>query len=131
MDEIIIYLLTACLFTCIIEIIPLVFVKGDKRKWISTSIICNVITNPIINILMILLSLVIFNNVLLCVLLILSEIAIIVFEAFLYYNIMDASVKKCAIVSTVCNFISFTLGIILWQLLDAAIQTSAGPPMDF
>lgn len=118
MSNLIIYLLIAFSLTCLIEIVPLFFVKSNKIKWICSSVLCNFITNPLLNILLLLFSLIIVNDIVLYGLLITLEILAIAFEAFLYHNITDNSIKKCVTISAVCNCISFAFGLILENLIE-------------
>lgn len=116
------YILSALVLTCVSEIVPLLFVKGNKKKWITSSLLCNVITNPIINILYMLMVAVIENDIIIFGILIMLEVLVVVFEAFLYHNNTDESIKKCTIVSIICNVFSFVLGQGLFYLLEYALN---------
>lgn len=116
-------LLFLCSVTCLIEMIPLSFLR-NKSKWIKTSLICNVVTNPLINVALALLSTVINDALLYIVITVVLEIAVIAFEAFIYYNVMDESVRKCLLVSLLANFCSFAVGAIAFFALEALSQPS-------
>lgn len=121
MGTIIFILLLLCAGTCLIEIVPLLFFKNAK-KWIKTSLLCNVITNPIINLVLALLTLVVTNEVLFIAIAIIMEIAVIVFETFIFYTVTDESLKKCIMVSVLINLCSFAIGLLLTGLLEIANQ---------
>lgn len=120
------YILFALALTCAFEIVPLLFVRGNKKKWIASSLLCNVITNPIINIIFMLVALAIENENVTFGILILLEVLVVAFEAFLYHNITDESIKKCIKISFVCNLFSFVLGLLLFNLVEYAINPT-GP----
>ena len=113
MGVIIFYLLCICLLTCIAEMIPLLFLK-KRKKWIKTSLLCNVITNPIVNLLFYILANFIESEADIIAVIVVLEIAVILFEAFIFYNVMEESAKKCVIVSIVINTFSFLFGIVLF-----------------
>ena len=112
MGGIILILLILCISTCIIEMIPFLFLKNCS-KWIKASLICNLITNPIINLILALLTLLVTNNVVFILIAIVLEIAVIIFEAYIYHNIMDENMVKCIILSALCNILSFGIGLLL------------------
>ena len=92
--------------------IPFLFLKNCS-KWIKASFICNFITNPIINLILALLTLLVTNNVVFILIAIVLEIAVIIFEAYIYHNIMDENMVKCIILSALCNILSFGIGLLL------------------
>lgn len=96
--------------TCIIEMIPLLILK-NRGKWIKTSLLCNVITNPIINLLLGILTCITTNNIILILATVVLELSVVGFEAFIYYNVMDARVKKCVVISLLTNICSFAIGL--------------------
>lgn len=116
MGGIILILLILCISTCIIEMIPFLFLKNCS-KWIKTSFLCNLITNPIINLILALLTLLVTNNVIFILIAIALEIAVIIFEAFIYYNVLDENMRKCIILSILSNILSFGVGLLLSNAL--------------
>ena len=100
MGELITSLVIICALTCIIEMIPLIFLK-KRGKWIITSFLCNVITNPIMNIILAILAVYVTNLAVYIGIVIVLEIAVILFEAFIFYNVMDESKRKCIIVISI------------------------------
>ena len=116
MGGIILILLILCIATCIIESIPFLFLQG-KSKWIKTSILCNFITNPILNLILALLTVFITNNSVLIIIAVILEIAVIIFEAFIYHNVTDEKFRSCLILSALSNALSFGIGLILSNAL--------------
>ena len=113
MGGIIIILLALCISTCVIEIIPLLFLK-NKGKWIKTSILCNVVTNPILNMVLAFLTLVIASNLIFIIITVILEIAVVGFETFIYYNAIDEKLRKCIVISLLTNICSFAMGLIIF-----------------
>lgn len=121
MGTIIFILLLLCVGTCVIELVPLLFLK-DAKKWVKTSLLCNVITNPIINLVLALLTLLIANEILLIAVAIILELAVIAFESFIFYTVTDESLKKCIIVSLLINICSFAIGLLFTGILELVTQ---------
>lgn len=124
MGELITSLVIICALTCIIEMIPLIFLK-KRGKWIITSFLCNVITNPIMNIILAILAVYVTNLAVYIGIVIVLEIAVILFEAFIFYNVMDESKRKCIIVSIVINTCSFLIGFLITYAIQIADQSSS------
>ena len=123
MINIILILVILCGLTCLVEAIPLLFFnKAKRRKWINTSFLCNFMTNPILNILLVILSIYITNQALYFLTVILLEIIVIIFEAFIFYNVMGESFKKCLAVSLLVNMVSFILGLLLFKIINILDQ---------
>lgn len=117
MEGIILILVLLCVSTCIIEIIPFLFLK-NRFKWIKTSLLCNVITNPIMNTILAILTLFIRDNTVFFIITVILEVAVVVFEAFIYYNVMDESAWKCVVLSLLANVCSFAIGVIFLEWLE-------------
>ena len=112
MGQIINILLKLLIATCVFEIIPLLFFKS-RGKWIATSLLCNALTNPLLNVILFLVSGFISNQAIYIVIVLVLELAVVAFEGFIIYNVMNESVAKCIKVSVLCNAFSFTMGLIL------------------
>ena len=126
MGELITFLVIICGLTCIIEMIPLLFLKR-RGKWIISSFLCNVITNPIMNIILAILAVYVTNLAVYICIVIALEIAVILFEAFIFYNVMDESKRRCIIVSIVINTCSFLIGFLLAYAIQIADQSNSYP----
>lgn len=126
METIITFLVIICVLTCIIEIIPLLFLK-NRWKWIRTSLLCNVITNPIMNTILAILAIYVTNLIVYAGIVIILEIAVIMFEAFIFHNVMDESMKKCMVISVIINICSFIVGALIIYAIDLADRSSGSP----
>ena len=104
------------LSTCFIEMVPHFFLK-KRLLWIKTGLLCNVATNPFVNILLILMSIIFKNHELIIVTTILLELIVVFVEMMLYNLILNERLSKCLLVSAMCNLLSFTIGL----LFDAFI----------
>lgn len=122
MIAIIIILAFLCALTCIVEILPLLFLE-QRLPWIKASLLCNVLTNPILNLSLALLGYVLPDQNALIVLLVVLEIAVVFFEAFLYHKLLGESYKKCLLISLICNTCSFGVGL----LLSSGLYHAWGP----
>ena len=112
MGQIINILLKLLIATCVFEIIPLLFFKS-RGKRIATSLLCNVLTNPLLNVILFLVAGFISNQATYILIVLVLELAVVAFESFIIYNIMNESATKCIKVSAVCNAFSFTMGLIV------------------
>lgn len=109
MDLIIRALVTACCATCVLEILP-VFCIGKSLRWVKASLVCNIVTNPALNTLLLLLAQFITNSsVILCIIIVL-EVLIIIVEAYFYKMMLQELFVKCLLISFLANLISFLVG---------------------
>ena len=122
MGTIITFLVIICALTCIIEIIPLLFLK-NRRQLIKTSLLCNVITNPIMNIILAIFAVYVTNLTAYTGIVIVMEIAVIMFEAFIFYNLIEESIKKCVVISVIINICSFIVGFLITYAINLADQS--------
>lgn len=107
--------------TCVIEMIPLLFFKNGT-KLIKTSLLCNLITNPLLNTILGFFTLFELEQSLFIIITLLLEVCVIIFEAFIYYNTTEESKIKCFFVSLITNLLSFGLGLLLFGTLEAISQ---------
>lgn len=112
MGQIIKILLKLFIATCIFEIIPLLFFK-NRGKRIATSLLCNIVTNPLLNVILFLVSALVPNQAIYIVVLLILELAVVALESFIIYNVMDENVTKCIKVSAICNAFSFLMGLVV------------------
>lgn len=108
----IITLVVLCLLTCIIELIPFLFLS-ENGKWIKASFLCNVITNPIANVILIIAGTYITNQTALICIAVALEIVVVAYEAYMYHHIMDASIVKSVVMSVIANAASFIVGLLI------------------
>ncbi len=105
-------LLTALFLTIVIESIPLVFFS-PRKKYLSVGFLCNILTNPLLNCLRILIYSFYPNPKVLLIFTIVSEVLIILGEGWLYVNILHISPRKGLFISALCNGLSYGLGLLL------------------
>lgn len=109
-------LLSAFVMTCVLEIFAVLFFK-ERKRLVGASLVCNVLTNPALNLFLVLMSSVLtasrwyIPTVLIC------EIAILFFEGWLYTMLTDIKKKKCYAISAAANIFSFTAGLLISALL--------------
>lgn len=113
MDIIILAVFLACVITMLIEFIPALFVK-EKVGWIKTSILCNVVTNPILNLTMLLMFAAHIPEPILLLVGFIGEIVVFRFEGYIYKRVLGKSKKMCLTYSAVANLLSFLIGSIVW-----------------
>jgi hypothetical protein len=137
MSKLLLALALCCGLTCLIEIVPALFLR-DRKKWVKVSLINNVITNPILNTLILVetvfqyeiypkdlfyswmvkldyLNVYVYAHNIFVLLL---EVAVIIFEAWVYRKMVGASWKKCLLFSVVANVVSFGIGILLEPIFN-------------
>lgn len=106
-------LFTALLFTIAIESLPLLFLK-PRKDWVRTGLLCNVLTNPLLNSLRILIYSFYPNEQFLLILTLCMEILVALGEGWFYRELVHVSAKKALWISALCNCLSFGIG--LWIL---------------
>ena len=111
----IIVLLLLCGATCLLEMIPCIFMP-NRKKWVKASVVCNLITNPILNLTLLLLQSFIFTDAWMLCITILLEVVVIGFEAFLYKHLVQEELWKCLLFSFVANVLSFGCGMYIMSL---------------
>ena len=108
-------LLCALVLTCILEIIPLAFLR-PFRRWLGASLICNVLTNPLLNCIL-QYSYARLSAPEITALTIALEAGVVVCEAVLYRLILAEPMKKCAAVSLGSNAFSYGAGKLMEFLI--------------
>ena len=106
------YLLAVCLATIVLEIIPILFLK-DRKSWWKASIVCNIVTNPLLNVTVLLLSVCLPDAVPLLPIILLSEAAVVLTEAYFYHRMLNAARLTCLMFSAAANTLSFGIGMLL------------------
>jgi len=109
-------LLWALLLTLIIEGAA-VLIIFRRAKYVCYSVLCNLLTNPALNLLLAL-SVNIFGGRAYYPLLITSELAVIFIEAAVYRYICGFGTRKSVLLSAVLNALSFAAGLLLFNYKD-------------
>ena len=80
------------------------------KKWIFASVICNLATNPLINLILYPL----YGHSIYALVFLLLEIGVVIAEAFIYKGILRCKFKRCIIASLIANALSCIGGIIIF-----------------
>lgn len=111
MSELLTFLASMCLVTGCVESIPALFQK-DKLAWWKASIVCNVVTNPVLNVLVALLTSALDGNMnWITPVFILLEGIVVFLEAWFYQKMLGKDYSKCLIFSGIANMLSYCAGI--------------------
>ena len=120
---ILLYLVMLLLSTFLLELIPLLFLRR-RWEWFRVSLLCNVITNPLINTILLMVGAVSYSDITFVIVALVLELLIIPAEAWIYRNLLGESWKKCLMVSLIANVFSFGVGFLVLTLPDLV----AAPP---
>lgn len=116
MTELLKILVVALSVPLLLESIPVLFLRNRKAWW-KASVLCNVVTNPILNIIVILLSTVLPGGNVVSWIVLALEVAVVFFEAWLYGLMLGNTYKSCLLFSLIANGISFVAGSALNGLI--------------
>lgn len=108
MIEILLYLALCFAITVLLESIPILFLR-EKKAWWKASLICNVITNPTLNLIILLLTWLLWRqnwDTLRFAL----EMTVVFLEAFFYHRMLGKGFVRCFLLSLIANAISFVIG---------------------
>lgn len=105
-----------CGATILLEAIPCLVVR-EKRAWWKASVICNMVTNPILNVLLLLLVSMSFPEGVIKTTLMLLELVVVLVEAHFYKRMLNKKFLWCFLFSVVANLISFGVGMLLNSML--------------
>lgn len=108
-------LVSLCLATILLESIPVLFVR-NKGAWLRAGLICNVVTNPILNLLMFLMTTYVQNDGLVTAAMLLLEGAVVLIEACFYRKMLDKSRISCFGFALIANALSFGTGMFFFSL---------------
>lgn len=111
------YLIIMCAGTIVLESLPVLFVRR-KKAWWKASVLCNLVTNPLLNVLMLLVIAVVPNRAIFMTVLVTLEVCVICVETYFYRCMMKKSWRHCAVYALAANLISFGASIPLTMLLD-------------
>lgn len=115
MIEVLLLLACVCGTTILLESIPVLFMK-NKKAWWKASVLCNVVTNPILNTVILLLALLQSEGDLVSYIVIVLEVVVVFLEAYFYRLMLDKTYKCCIVFSLVANGLSYGTGVILSYL---------------
>ena len=93
-----------------------VFLK-DRKKWILSGLLCNVVTNPLLNVIVLLLYVFVDNVCIQYSIIIFLECVVLFTEAGLYKLMLEKKYKTCLLASAACNAVSFSVGLI-WNIIQ-------------
>ena len=103
-----------CLATILLEGIPVLFVR-DRNAWWRASVICNIVTNPTLNLLVFLLTAYIPDIGIMTVIVPALELIVVLTEAWIYRKMLSSSVPVCFLFSLIANALSWGIGTVLMQ----------------
>lgn len=109
MIKVLLILALCCVTTILLESIPILFLK-NKKAWWKASILGNVVTNPVLNVIVLLLRILLPEDNLVTGVIIVLEIAVVFFEAWFYRLQLSNPYKDCILFSLLANGLSFVLG---------------------
>ena len=110
---ILLMLVALCLATIILESIP-VLVVHHKLAWWKASLICNVVTNPILNVVIFLLTAILQSNDVIYPVILVLECAVVLIEAYFYQRMLNSRFTACLVFSLIANLLSFSAGMFLY-----------------
>lgn len=102
-------LILALLLTCLFEGIVICGFE-PWRRWLSASIVCNLLTNPLINLILYPL----YGHSVYALVFVLLEITAVIAEALIYKGIIKCKLGKCILASLTANTLSCISGIIIF-----------------
>lgn len=112
MKQVVFSIFIALFLTCITEAVVQSFLK-DRKKWIISGLLGNVVTNPLLNVIVLILYAFVDSECVLYSIIILLECVILFTEAGLYKLMLNKTYKACLLVSAACNAVSFSVGLLL------------------
>lgn len=107
---ILLVLATMCGATILIEGIPTLLQK-DRKAWWKASVICNVVTNPILNVLILLMTTLWPDQSWVQQMIILLELVVVFLEAYFYHRMLNKGYGRCLLFSFIANVLSMFAGI--------------------
>ena len=109
--------MTVCLLLTLSAEGILIFLISKRKKYVYYSVICNVLTNPALNLIMLLCAPALSSRRLLSYgLLALLELAAVITEGLIYRALTRTGLGRCMLLSLILNAVSFLLGVmLLWR----------------
>ena len=106
--------ITNFLFTALIEGI-LIYLLYRKKEFVYYSILCNMLTNPSMNLLLFFVTKV-FGYAYYYIILMVLEIIVVLVEAFIYKLLSNLKISKSLLLSALLNFMSFLFGLLVYRI---------------
>ena len=106
--------LTNFLLTALVEGI-LIYLLYRKKDFVYYSILCNMLTNPSMNLLLFFVTKV-FGYAYYYIILMVLEIIVVLVEAFIYKLLGKLTIIKSFLLSALLNFMSFLCGFSVYQI---------------
>ncbi len=107
---ILLVLAVMCGATILIEGIPTLFPK-DRKVWWKASVICNVVTNPILNVMILLMTTLWPDQDGIQRVIILLELVVVFLEAYFYQRMLNKGYGRCLLFSFIANVLSMFAGV--------------------
>ena len=92
----------------------LVYALFRSKQVCYASLLCNLLTNPILNLLLFIVLR--FQTGLYWPALVMLELAVVLAEAYVYRLLLDMTTKRALGVSLLLNAVSYGVGALFWQL---------------
>lgn len=118
MIYVLLFLVICLVSTIVLEGFPLLLTR-ERARWIKASIVCNTVTNPLHNSVLVLFSYVVHEEAVLLLVAILLEVVVICAEAVFYAKMLEESFVKCFVLSFSLNVSSFIIGMIFMNGLGS------------
>ena len=112
MRQLILALAHTLVLTCAAEACPVLLMK-HRKDWWKSGLICNVLTNPLLNVCLWLVQ-AHCSQTSWWLAVVIGEIVVVFTEALLYWTMVSATYQRCFLQSLVCNVVSFTIGLFFW-----------------
>lgn len=80
------------------------------KRWLLASVICNLATNPLINLILYPL----YGHSFYALAFLLLEVGVVIAEALIYKGIIKCKMRKCIVASLIANAVSCIGGIIIF-----------------
>ncbi len=105
-------LILTCAITCVTEIVPMLFLK-DRWGFVKTSLLCNIVTNPVLNVIVAMVLVGTNNYTAYYIVLAILEIFVVFVEGLYYKHFVGIRYKKALLISLVANLCSYVCGTII------------------
>lgn len=105
-------LIYALVLTLCIEA-PVMLVVTRSKKWVYYNVLCNLLTNPLLNIVLTIVWRISRDMGVYHTFVAIGEVLVLFGEAALYRAMTGESLKKCGLCSLITNGASFLLGLII------------------
>lgn len=106
-------LLYALVLTILIEG-AVMFMLTKSKKWMYYNFLCNMLTNPMLNYVLLLIALYTANRELYNAVIAIGEILVLFGEAYLYKLMTKENYKHCFFRSLITNGASFVIGLLFF-----------------